>query len=75
MAKSYRTAFIRVTGENDTEKGKIVYNKKDIENVLLDWSSSASLTYWFIEHSADEEVSKLIIILLLSLKVLLCLTL
>lgn len=58
MAKSYRTAFIRVTGENDTEKGKIVYNKNDIDNVLKDWSSSASLTYWFIEHTADEEVSK-----------------
>lgn len=58
MAKSYRTAFIRVTSENDTENGLIVYKKKDISNILEDWSSSASITYWFIEHTADDEVSK-----------------
>lgn len=58
MAKSYRTAFIRVTSENDTKEGVIVYNKNDINIVLKSWSESANITYWFIEHSADEEVSK-----------------
>lgn len=57
MAKSYRTAFIRVTGVNNTEKGQIVYEKEDIGRILSDWSESTVITYWFIEHMADEEVS------------------
>lgn len=58
LAKSYKTAFIRVTSENETETGTVVYFKEDISNILKEWSESASITYWFIEHSADEEVSK-----------------
>lgn len=59
MAKSYKTAFIRVTSENIPSEGDVVYyNKLDIENILKDWSSTANITYWLIEHVADEEITK-----------------
>lgn len=59
MAKSYRTAFIRVTAVNETENnGFITYTSDDIEKTLTEWADSAGVTYWFIEHTADEEVSK-----------------
>lgn len=58
MAKSYRSVFIRVTSENNTDNGVISYSKDDINNILLEWAVSASITYWFIEHQADSEVSK-----------------
>lgn len=58
MAKSLKTAFIRVSSVNKTsDKGTIVYNKKDIDKVIKEWASSSKLTYWYIEHSADDEVS------------------
>lgn len=58
MAKSYKTAFIRVTSENNTKDGVVVYTKSDIDNTLVEWAKSANITYWFIEHEADEEVSR-----------------
>lgn len=57
MAKSYKTAFIRVTCSNNTKDGIVVYAKSDIDKILVDWSKSANITYWFIEHESDEEVS------------------
>lgn len=65
MAKSYRTAFIRITSENEvkciseeSEKKFVVFKKEEIEKILKDWSESAKITYWFIEHTADAEISK-----------------
>jgi hypothetical protein len=58
MAKSQRTAFIRVTGENMTKSGLYVYEKSSIEEMLKLWADSTTMTYWFIQHPADEEVSK-----------------
>lgn len=58
MAKSYRNANIRVTAENETKQdGLVVYTPDAIENILKDWAESAGVTYWIIEHSADDEVS------------------
>lgn len=58
MGKSYRNANIRVTAENSTEQdGAVTYTLADIENNLIDWSKSANIIYWFIEHPADDEVS------------------
>lgn len=58
MAKSYRNAFIRVTAENNTERdGVVIYTLPDIENILKDWSESANILYYFIEHPPDEEIS------------------
>lgn len=58
MAKSYRTANIRVTSENETKQdGTVLYTLADIEKILIDWAVSAGITYWFIEHEADDEVS------------------
>lgn len=60
-----RTAFIRVTAENnvkcinsDSVNEIVVFTKDSIEKTLNDWSLSASISYWFIEHLADDEVSK-----------------
>lgn len=59
MAKSYRNVNIRVTAENETnQEGLKEYTLADIENILIDWAETAGITYWFIEHSADAEVSK-----------------
>ena len=52
-----KTAFIRVSSVNDTQNGVVRYTKEDIEQLMKEWSASCKLTYWFIEHSADEEVS------------------
>lgn len=57
MAKSMKTAFIRVASENNTQNGLVKYNKNDIDKLLQEWASSCRLTYWYIEHSADDEVS------------------
>jgi hypothetical protein len=59
MAKSYRNVNIRVTADNFTDQdGLVLYTLADIEDNLSDWSESAGITYWFIEHPADDEVSK-----------------
>lgn len=59
MAKSYRNAFIRVSAENDTtDNGLVIYTSTDVENILKEWSDSAQIIYYFIEHSADEEISR-----------------
>lgn len=57
MAKSMKTAFIRVSSVNNTQNGVVRYKKEDIDRLMKEWSASANFTYWFIEHSADEEVS------------------
>lgn len=58
MAKSYRTANIRVTSENETNHdGTVLYMLADIEKILVDWANTAGITYWFIEHAADDEIS------------------
>ena len=57
MAKSMKTAFIRVSSVNNTQNGVVRYKKEDIDQLMKEWSVSANFTYWFIEHSADEEVS------------------
>ena len=54
--KSLRTAFIRVSAINDTKLGRFEYTLSDIEKILSNWSRSASLTYWAIEHDeADKD--------------------
>lgn len=58
MSKSQRTAFIRVTAENQTKDGLRVFTLQDIENTLNEWAHSAQLLYYFIEHPADDEISK-----------------
>ena len=58
MAKSMRQAFIRVSEINESkEYGRVIYGATDIEEVLKQWAETAGITYWFIEHEADSEVS------------------
>lgn len=49
------TAFIRVTCSNSTSDGIVEYNYSDIENIMLEWSDSCKMTYWFIQHGVDED--------------------
>ena len=59
LAKSYRAVNIRVTSENETNQdGVVIYTLLDIEKILNEWVASAGITYWLIEHEADDEVSK-----------------
>lgn len=52
---SYRTAFIRITSTNDTGQGIVCYTSDDIKKILVDWSESAGITYWFIEHYPNDD--------------------
>jgi hypothetical protein len=54
-ATSQRTAVIRVSAINTTNQGRVEYSLTDIEKVLVNWSKSASFTYWLIEHDEREE--------------------
>jgi len=59
LAKSYRTANIRITSENFTNRdGLVTYTFADVCSLLKDWSSTSGLTYWAIEHPVDDEVTK-----------------
>lgn len=56
MAKSYRTANIRVSAVNGTKHdGLVTYKKSDVCGQLKDWSTTADFTYWMIRHEADDE--------------------
>jgi hypothetical protein len=54
---SLKTACIRVTAVNNTVNGLVEYSKKDICDILSEWSKTCSFTYWLNEHEADEEIS------------------
>lgn len=59
MAKSYRNAFIRVHAENDTaDNGLVIYTLPDVEKTLKEWAETANILYYFIEHPADEEITR-----------------
>lgn len=55
MAKTLRTANIRVTGVNKTEKGIVRYSKKSIIKSVSDWSVSKKLKYFLIEHYTNDK--------------------
>lgn len=57
MAQSMKTAFIRVSSVNNTQNGVIKYKKADIEKIITEWCKTTDFEYWFIEHTADDEVS------------------
>jgi hypothetical protein len=58
MAKSYRTAFIRITAQNETDNDlPIEYTLTDIESNLTNWANSAGIIYWLIEHNAEDLIS------------------
>lgn len=55
MASSYRRCNIRVSAINNTEKGVIKYDLKDIHNILIEWSNTLSFDYYLICHTMDIE--------------------
>lgn len=57
-ASSMKTAFIRISSKNETNKdGLVSYDRGFIGKTMDEWSKSAKMEYWWIEHSADEDVS------------------
>lgn len=56
--KSLRTAFIRVSATNNTDNGLVEYDRSYIQKIIENFSKKYMGTeYFYIEHSADEEVS------------------
>jgi hypothetical protein len=55
MVKSMKTAFIRVTKVNDTEEGVMTFDQDGIKETLDEWSFSAGIEYWFIDHTPDDD--------------------
>ena len=54
MPQSLRTAFIRISAKNNTEKGLVEYSKKDIGGMVSDITSRYSGTkYAYICHDRD----------------------
>jgi hypothetical protein len=53
MAKSIRTANIRISQNNTTHEGKIVFNVLDIKKTLESWLDSTDFSYWLIEHESE----------------------
>jgi Plasmid replication protein/RNA helicase len=49
------TAVIRVTCVNETKSGVVLYNQADIEDILVKWSTSNGMVYWYIKHDGDKE--------------------
>jgi len=55
MVKSMKTAFIRVTKVNDTDRGIVTFTSDIIKDVLDGWSFTAGIEYWFIDHIPDDD--------------------
>lgn len=55
MSKSLRTAFIRVTAENHTEKGLVTYSIDDIRRILSNWNKTLKFKYYYILHGSDND--------------------
>ncbi len=51
---SLRTAFIRVSAENNTKNGLVSYKLEDLKQLLEQWSESVELQYFLIEHTEEE---------------------
>lgn len=59
LSRSLRNAFIRVSSYNKTKDDEeVIYKTEHIEKILSEWASTSQLTYYYIEHSADDEVSQ-----------------
>lgn len=62
LASSYRRCNIRVSAVNNTEKGVVKYELKDIHNILVDWNKSLSFDYYLICHDDEDNVHYHIVI-------------
>lgn len=59
MPKTLRTAFIRVSENNNTsENGLITYTDSDIVDMIKCFEKFDGTTFWYIKHKADDEVSQ-----------------
>lgn len=53
MAKSLRTAFIRVSQINETQEGMVTYNFEDIKRQLVDYAKTNDIVYWAVYHNEE----------------------
>lgn len=53
MAKTMRTAFIRVSKYNDTQNGMVEYSYDDIKNILVEWQKSKKFLYYVKDHNNE----------------------
>lgn len=51
--KKMKTAFIRISADNETKEGNIHYELKGLEAQMKDWCSSCKMTYYMIEHNGE----------------------
>ena len=57
MPKTLRTAFIRVSENNNTsENGLITYTDSDIVDMIKCFEKFDGTTFWYIKHKADDFV-------------------
>lgn len=52
--KRMRTGFLRITAENHTESGEVVYTRDDILNTIDEWQKTKNFSYYIIEHINDD---------------------
>lgn len=58
MGSTILNAFIRVSEKNESKNGLIIYSDCDIENIIKKITLCISgIRYYYIKHSADDEVS------------------
>lgn len=52
--KKMKTAFIRVSAVNDTEKeGRVTYSFDDVVRTVQEWAKSCRFVYYMIEHNGE----------------------
>lgn len=54
MAKSLRTAFIRISKINNTENGIVEYTYEDIVNIVKEWNKGKRFLYYIKDHNNEE---------------------
>lgn len=55
MAKSLKTAFIRVSCVNNTQNGVVNYSENDIVNIVQNWSKSKRFLYYIKGHNQEKD--------------------
>lgn len=51
--KKMKTAFIRISAVNDTEKGVVKYDFDTLVNYVKAWNSTCRFTYYMIKHNGE----------------------
>ena len=55
MAKSLRSAFIRISAVNNTQNGIVKYSYDDIKNIMHDWEKSKRMLFYCKDHNNEKD--------------------